>query len=72
MARSSDDEGKGPEAEELAEGQDLVDISSRQCFVIDKIRELGVRIDHVGIFDWKEKTVIMFKICYTDTKEIIQ
>ena len=48
MAHSSDDEAKGPEAEELAETartlfslifSDLVDISSRQRFVIDNIRE---------------------------------
>ena len=48
MACSSDDEAKGPEAEELAETartlfsrifSDIVDISSRQRFVIDNIRE---------------------------------
>lgn len=48
VARSSDDEAKGPEAEELAETartlfslifSDLVDISSQQRFVIDNIRK---------------------------------
>lgn len=48
VAHSSDDEAKGPEAEELAETarilfslifSDLVDISRRQRFVIDNIRE---------------------------------
>lgn len=47
VAHSSDDEAKGPEAEELADCQDivslifsdLVDISSRQRFIIDNIRE---------------------------------
>ena len=48
VACSSDDEAKGPEAEELAETartlvslifSDLVDISSQQRFVIDNIRK---------------------------------
>lgn len=48
VAHSSDNEAKGPEAEELAETartlfslifSDLVDISSQQLFVIDNIRE---------------------------------
>ena len=48
VAHSSADEVKGPKAEELAETartlfllifSDLVDISSRQRFVIDNIRE---------------------------------
>ena len=48
VAHSSDDEAKGPEAEELAETartlfslifSDLVGISSRQRFIIDNIRE---------------------------------
>lgn len=48
VAHSSDDEAKGPEAEELSETartlfslifSDLVDISSRQRFIIDNVRE---------------------------------
>ena len=48
VAHSSDDEAKGPKAEELAETartlfslifSDLVDISSRQRFIIGNIRE---------------------------------
>ena len=49
VAHSSDDEAKGPEAEELSETartlfslifSDLVDISSRQRFIIDNVREV--------------------------------
>ncbi|CAH3139715.1 unnamed protein product [Porites lobata] len=48
VAHSSDDEAKGPEAEELSETartlfslifSDLVDISSRQRLIIDNVRE---------------------------------